>query len=51
MKIVTVQRTGPLLQPNRTRVLIRPFQPNDEETCRRTAAPEASETGARAQAA
>lgn len=38
MKTVTVQRTGPLLQPDRTRVLIRPFQPNDEETCRRIAA-------------
>ncbi len=38
MKNVSVQRIGPLLQPDRTRVLIRPFQPADEETCRRIAA-------------
>jgi predicted GH43/DUF377 family glycosyl hydrolase len=38
MKTVTVQRTGPALQPDRNRVLIRPFLPGDETSARRLAA-------------
>lgn len=30
MKSITVQRTGPALQPDRNRVLIRLFLPGDE---------------------
>jgi predicted GH43/DUF377 family glycosyl hydrolase len=37
MRTVTVNRTGPALLPDRTRVLIRPFQPAHEETARRLA--------------
>lgn len=38
MKTVKVQRTGPLLQPNPNRVLIRPFHVSNEEAARRLAA-------------
>ncbi len=38
MKTVNVQRVGPLLEPDRRRVLIRPFQPESEDTARQIAA-------------
>lgn len=35
MRTITVNRTGPALLPDRSRVLIRPFQPGDESAARR----------------